>query len=131
MKMGSLRIGLAILAILACGALAVSAARIGLARYAYGSKGARPELDDFERAVRLANNDPDPHLMLAEALGDANRNQETITHCERALSLRPNDQFAWLGLGYLRKRAGNLEGARQAFSQAVSLAPFSGQPHWR
>jgi tetratricopeptide (TPR) repeat protein len=131
MKIRSLWIGLALIAILACGALAVSAARIGLARYAYGSKGAKPELDDFERAVRLAENDPEPHLKLAESLDDANRNQEAIRQCERALSLRPNDQFAWLELGYLRKRAGNLEGARQAFSQAVALAPFYGQPHWR
>jgi tetratricopeptide (TPR) repeat protein len=129
--MGSLRIGLALIAILACGALAISAGRIGLARYAYGSKGAKPELGDFERAVHLAENDPDPHLKLAEALDDANRTQEAIRHCERALSLRPNDQFGWLELGYLRKRAGNLEDARQAFSQAVALAPFYGQPHWR
>lgn len=130
-KLGTARIGLAAIAILLCSVLAVNAARHGLARYAYGSKGAKATIADFERAIRLDDNDPDQQLMLANALGDAQRNQEAIKHCERAVSLRPSDQFYWLELGYLRKLGGDLEGARQAFAQAVTLAPYYGQPHWR
>lgn len=129
--MGNAKIILAAIAILICAALSVSAARHGLARYAYGTKGANPALTDFDRAIRLAGDDPDPELRLAEALSDAKRNQEAIRHCERAVSLRPNDQFSWLELGYLRKLEGDLNGACQADSQAVSLAPFYGQPHWK
>src|SRR5713226_1652977 len=129
--MGIVKVILAAIAILICAALAVSAARHGLARYAYGSKGAHPARADFERAIRLAADDPDPELKLADALSDANGNQEAIRHCERAVSLSPGGYFSWLELGYLRKLAGDLNGACQADSQAVSLAPFYGQPHWK
>jgi len=128
---GIARIVLAAIAILICVALAASAGRHGLARYAYGVKGANPTIADFERAIHLAADDPDPELNLANALADANRNQEAVRHCEHAVALRPGDEFSWLELGYVRRLAGDLEGACQDFSQAVSLAPYYGQPHWK
>lgn len=129
--MRSVRNIFVVVALLIFGGLTVSAARHGLAHYAYGPKGSHASGADFEHAIRLADNDPDPELFLADALYDAKRNQEAVKHCERAVALRPGDYFSWMELGYLRQLAGDLTGACQAHAQAVALAPFYGEPHWR
>jgi tetratricopeptide (TPR) repeat protein len=130
-KAKAARICLAGIAILICSVLAVRAARHGLARYTYEAKTGSPEIEDLNRAIQLNPDDPEPHLLMAEALADANQNEQAIKHCERAIMLRPGDHFSWLELGYLRKISGDLPGACQAFSQAVALAPYYGQSHWK
>jgi len=56
---------------------------------------------------------------------------ESLAEYERAVSLRPSDYVLWQELGRTRDGAGDLQGALEALSKAVSLAPYYAQPRWQ
>ncbi len=64
------------------------------------------------------------HLSMAD--GDA---ESAIASLEQALDLEPGLGQAWSLLGQFRRITDDLEGAEEAFSQAIEVRPVSGRDH--
>lgn len=101
--------------------LAAAHIRDGLARWGSG------DLAGAESAFRaaMAVEPRDAHAManLAAVLDAAGRADEATALLERAVSIRPELFAAWMGLGALRERRGDLVGAQGAYRRAAVLRP--------
>ncbi|HEX8709856.1 MAG TPA: tetratricopeptide repeat protein [Pyrinomonadaceae bacterium] len=88
-------------------------------------------LEQADRAVALAPNDPEAHSARGFVLLNMERPEEALPEYERAAALRPRDYFLWLELGQALDVANDGPGAEAALRQAVSLAPSYAQPRWQ
>lgn len=87
--------------------------------------------DAINVAALLTPNDPEARYARAVMLAGNNDARESLAEYERAVSLRPSDYVLWQELGRARDGAGDLQGALDALSKAVSLAPYYAQPRWQ
>lgn len=76
--------------------------------------------EDIERLRQAALRDPAQAVRLADALVAADRADEAVQACKRALQSRPDDVPLRLALGRALSAAGHLEEAQQALLDAVS-----------
>lgn len=121
---------LAALGFVVCGYGAWSAAYSGASRV-LADQGTRANLlFQTERAVQYAPADAEAHYAQALVLAELGRQPEAVTEFETAVALRPEDYYLWLELGRARDQMDDHAGARQAFSEAVRLAPDYAQPRW-
>lgn len=84
-----------------------------------------------DEATRLAPSDPAAHRARAISLMDAGQLAEAIREYEQAIALRPGHYTLWVELGRARDQADDQQGALEAFTEAVRLAPYYAQPHWQ
>jgi len=74
-------------------------------------------------ALHLGPGNPDVHVLLANAYMSRHRPQDALPHYQAAVQQNPAMVDAWINLGICRARLGDPEGARQAWTKALDLAP--------
>ena len=84
-----------------------------------------------EESSRLAQSDPDAFRARGVAQLSQERPAEAAKEYAHAVTLRPRHYLLWMDLGRARDQADNVEGAIQAFREAVRLAPYFAQPRWQ
>lgn len=77
----------------------------------------------LQRAVRLAPDSPDGHMLLGICLWLSGRRDEAVRELERAVDLDPQSLRAHYNLGAALRLVGRLEEAAQHLEAAVSLDP--------
>lgn len=105
-----------------------SSARAGISRLICGYQG---WVALTNKGADLSPADPAARAAYAVALSRVGEQGEAVRQLERAVALRPRDYHLWLELGRFRERAGDQEGAVEAFREAVRRAPFYAQPRWQ
>ncbi len=110
--------------------IGVSAARQGLSHY-YGDNAFRTGSDvDAVSAIYFQPENPDAykvHGMLFLRNKDYDSAAEAF---EKAIALRKNDFLLWLRLGYSRFKSGDINAARTAYHNGLTLAPRYSQPNY-
>lgn len=94
---------------------------LGVIRARQGNSAEAIRLFGTAAAVDPASNFA--HFNLAKALSDAGREQEALTHHERAVTLAGGHAEAWLNYGRSLRILGRLEAAVAAYGRAVALRP--------
>jgi tetratricopeptide (TPR) repeat protein len=126
-----IRLAVAILTIGFCLFFIQVTARIGfsrlLSRYALISN----SIPAVEQAIRLRPSDPDAHRARAAVFNRLRMPTEATKSLETAVSLRYRDDYLWLELGNSREELGDVDGALEAFDQAVRWAPYYAHPRWQ
>ncbi|MGE0418918.1 MAG: sulfotransferase, partial [Acetobacteraceae bacterium] len=79
----------------------------------------------LERARELRPRSAIVMVRLAAALRVKERHPEALALLEQAVALRPRFAGAWAGLGQTREELGDMDGARDAFREAIRLSPDS------
>ncbi|ARA94733.1 hypothetical protein AWN76_017275 [Rhodothermaceae bacterium RA] len=74
-------------------------------------------------ALHLGPGNPDVHVLLANVYMSQRRPQDALPHYQAAVQQNPAMTDAWINLGICRARLGDPEGARQAWTKALDLAP--------
>jgi tetratricopeptide (TPR) repeat protein len=77
----------------------------------------------FEQAVRLAPNDPQMHLQLADAYASHSRHDEALAELMAALLVAPRDAQVHATVGSVYLDSGRPAAAVHALSRALELAP--------
>ncbi len=126
-----LRIGIAVLAILACLLLIVVSARTGFSRLVGKYALLTYSIPAANEAVSLAPSDPEAHRTLATVFSHLRLFDGAKNELETATSLRPNDDYLWLELGNVKDELGDTEGALAAFNEAVRFAPYYAHTRWQ
>jgi tetratricopeptide (TPR) repeat protein len=108
-----------------------SAATFGFARMIARYSVAQNSLEAANEAVKLRPSDSEAHRARAMVLDTQNLKSEALKEIELAASLRPRDDSLWLEVGNLRDANSDSNGALDAFTNAVSLAPYYGHPRWQ
>ena len=70
-------------------------------------------------AVNLTPKDPEVYRVRARLSSQLHQPDSAKLDLERAVSLRPKDDYLWLELGNLRDELDDTAGAQVAFDQAV------------
>ena len=125
------RFVLSIAGIVACLLIILLSAQTGLSkllgRYAILSG----DLDAANKTVALSPNDPEAHRVRAAALYRQKQVPEAASELERAIALRPRDDYLWLELAMIKDELEDTPGAQLAFNESVRLAPFYAYPRWQ
>jgi len=119
-----------IVALLVLGFLAWTSFSIGFANLYTTRAATTGQLELANSAVKLNPKDPEPHFMRASILVNDDR-AAANTEAAQAVALRPRDYIFWIGLAETRELSNELAGSIDAAREAVRLAPFYSQPHWR
>jgi len=123
--------GISVLAIGFCVFIIYSASKYGfsrlLTRYAV-SVGSMPAANE---AVSLTPKDPEAYRGRARLSSQLHQPYSAELDLERAVSLRPKDDYLWLELGNVRDELDDTGGALAAFDQAVKWAPFYAHTRWQ
>ena len=126
-----LRSVVALLAIVCCLLLMLSAARFGFARLLGKYAVAANSIAHAELAVGLAPADPETHRARARVFNRLHVPVEARRSFEIASSLRYRDDYLWLELGVTRDELGDTPAALAAFDQAVRWAPYYAHTRWQ
>ncbi|GAC1396387.1 MAG: hypothetical protein NVSMB56_11100 [Pyrinomonadaceae bacterium] len=81
-------------------------------------------------AIRVKPADPLGYYARAILLDYIGENKDASEAIEQGIALRPQDFLFWIRLGEAREHAGDFDGARAAYEQAVLLAPGYAKPHF-
>ena len=90
-------------------------------------------MDQLNRAVALAPNDPLPHWRLGELVQKRfppDQLGRAIQEYEKAVSLSPHDYRFWMSLGTALEEYGDPDRAEKALRRSVELAPSYAHPAW-
>ncbi|HEY6118893.1 MAG TPA: tetratricopeptide repeat protein, partial [Pyrinomonadaceae bacterium] len=90
-------------------------------------------MDQLNRAVVLAPNDPLPHWRLGELVQKRfppDQLGRAIQEYEKAVSLSPHDYRFWMSLGTALEEYGDPDRAEKALRRSVELAPSYAYPAW-
>jgi tetratricopeptide (TPR) repeat protein len=124
-------IALAVAGVVGCVCCLWLAGRVGFSRL-YSTYAANTgQLEGADAAIALTPSDPDSHLVRGTLLKGENRLDEAVAEFEQAAALRPLDYVTWLELGIARDQAEDQEGAINALSESVALAPDYAEPRWQ
>jgi tetratricopeptide (TPR) repeat protein len=125
------RIGVSLLGILGCAFCILTSAQFGFSRLLsrYGLNAM--SLPATSAAIRLRPLDADAHRAQAAAFRNFGMFQQARNELEIAASIRPRDDYLWLELADTRDELGDVDGALNAFDQAVANAPFYAHPRWQ
>jgi protein O-mannosyl-transferase len=85
--------------------------------------------DEFQESVRINPNYAKSQICLGKALGEKNRFNEAIIHCQRALELEPDNGLAWFNCGLAFLNTGELEKTIGHLERAVQCEPNNAQYH--
>jgi hypothetical protein len=88
-------------------------------------------IDAADKIVALAPSDPESHRVRAAVLYRFKRAPDAARELERAVSLRPRDDYLWLELAMIRDELQDSAGALTAFNESVRLAPYYAYPRWQ
>lgn len=105
----------------AAGSAAVRAFCSGLEKDAAGDQAGA--LEDFERAVALQPEMPEPHLMLGIAYADRQDHARAIREYDLYIAATPGNPAAWSNRAVAHLELGNLQAARADIDRAAQLAP--------
>jgi len=122
---------IAVIAILACLAVAWTSAHIALSRLLAKYATIVNSVPAAQQAIVLTPADPEAHRALASALRHEDQLQAAAKENEIAVSLRPRDDLLWLDLGTIKDELDDSQGALLAFNESVRTAPFYGHPRWQ
>ena len=78
---------------------------------------------DGQEAVRLAPDNPDPHMVLGRAYFAGGEEEKAVAEYEKALKLNPKIGEAYLALGQIRFFQQRYPQAEEYFQQAIRLSP--------
>jgi len=125
------RVTVAVIGLFVCVWMTVGAANVGVSRFLsdYGLKANVPVAAD--RAVSFGPYDPQVRTARATLLSNAGEFASAAKELERAITIRPRDNFLWVELGLMRDLAGDAQGAITAFKKATQLAPYYARPRWQ
>src|ERR1043166_4312558 len=107
------------------------AARYGFSRLLSRYGVIAMSLPATSEAIRLAPLDADAYRAQATVFSKLQMYGEARRELERAVSLRPHDDYLWLELGMTRDEVDDTQGALTAFDRAVENAPFYAHTHWQ
>ncbi len=101
---------------------------------ARGLLAAREEDDEaaaraFARALEKGGEDALTHALLARALGALRREEEALSHFDRAIALDPALAFAHARRATLHQARGDFEAAEADFRKAIELEPTNGETY--
>jgi serine/threonine-protein kinase len=85
---------------------------------------------EFQRAIALDPDLPDPHHWYSHLLTALGRKDESLSESRRALALSPLDPQLAAHLGWHHLMAGEYERADTALSRAVALNPTDPEAHY-
>jgi tetratricopeptide (TPR) repeat protein len=88
-------------------------------------------LEAADTSVALASSDPEAHRVRAAVLYQLKQVPEAAKELERAIALRPHDDYLWLELALIKDELEDPAGANLAFNESVRLAPFYAYPRWQ
>ncbi len=126
-----IRIIVSFLAIVGLSALIWTSARFGFSRLLTKYSLAANLPAAATEAVRLTPADPEAHRTLATVLSKLRLYSFAEGEQERAVSLRPLDDYLWLELGNIKEELDDQNGALFSFNEAVSRAPYYAHTHWQ
>jgi hypothetical protein len=84
-----------------------------------------------DESTRLAPSDPEAFRGRAVAQLMQERPDEAAREYAHSVALRPRHYLLWMDLGRARDQADDVDGAINAFREAVRLAPYFAQPRWQ
>jgi len=125
------RILVVVLGLFFCYRLIIGSARSGYSRLYTFAAILSQQLEPADRAVELAEKDPEAHYTRALNLVNLNRLPEAVQELQMAIDLRPHHYYEWLDLGVTLDRLGDQVKAEAALKESMSLAPSFAQPHWQ
>ena len=125
------RVLIAIFGLVSCCGLLWYCARIGYARTLAKVAAITGNSPTADLAVTLSPADAETHFARGQALQQSQQYDAVTNELTRAVQLRPRDYYLWLELGLARDQNQDQEGALRAFRQAVDLAPFYANGHWK
>jgi tetratricopeptide (TPR) repeat protein len=109
-------------------------ARADAARRRFKANAARDDLDDARhwalRAVELAPDDPNSHLVLARVERAAGNLDAERAAIERAVEVAPDRAATYRRLADCCERLGDGEAALAAYERAIFLQPDYWEPYW-
>ena len=93
---------------------------------AYGDQGDPAKaIEEYREAIRLSDEFPQTHYNLAGALLGLHREEEAMAELRRAVTIDPRFHHAWIRLGVLLMRRGNMTQAAEAFDHARQAYPYA------
>lgn len=125
-----LRLPVALFSILVCLVGIWFTARVGYARLMVRYASLTGSLVVSAKAVGMTPLDAQAHSVRAAILYNARLLPEAAEELERAVSLRPRDDYLWLQLGMIRDELKQTD-ALLAFDESVRLAPYYAHPQWQ
>ncbi len=126
-----MRLLLVVIAVGLCVWTIIAAASFGASRFLTRSALALQNLAVAQTAVQLAPTDAQAYRANAALLSQMDATAESVIAVEQAIALRPSDYSLWLGLGLLRDKVGDTQGALAALDEAVRRAPYYAHPRWQ
>lgn len=78
-------------------------------------------IDAFSEVIRIAPDDFQSNLNVAQALLEMEKWEEAIPYYEKAVELNPESQIAWNNLGVCYVRTGQTQKGQEAFDKAEAL----------
>ena len=126
-----LRLAVSLLVILGCVFAIWITGQAGFSRLLGKYAALTGSLEAADRAVELSPSDPQSHRVRATILYHRQQLPDAASELERAISLRPGDDYLWLELGIIRDELEDSAGALIAFDEAVRLAPYYAIPRWQ
>ncbi len=88
-----------------------------------------PQRKLAEDAVHANPADATPHLRLARLLYDSGAYSAAVQEFDKAVALAPGDVSALIDLGNASQAGGDILHSKQAFAQALQLAPENAEAH--
>jgi len=125
------RLLIAIVGLVICGGLVWYCARVGFARTLAKVAVITGNSPTADLAVTWSPSDAETHFTRGQVLQQSQQYNDVASELARAVQLRPRDYYLWLELGLARDQNQDQEGALRAFRQAVELAPFYANGHWK
>ncbi len=84
----------------------------------------------LEESLRSNPNDPEPHVLLGEALSRSDKLADAAAQFQAAVQLRPSDADAQEGLGMVLTDLGRIAEARPHLLEAIRLRPGDPDSHY-
>ena len=125
------RFAVSLIGILACLVSIWITGRAGLSKRLGNYAVFSGNLEAANTSVSLAPTDPEAHRVRAAFLYRSGQPQEAARELERAVSLRPRDDYLWLELAIIRDELKDSAGAMSAFNESIRLAPFYALQRWQ
>ena len=125
------RFVVSIVAIVVCLVIIWINAQAGLSRLLGKYAILNANLEAADASVSLAPSDPEAHRVRAAVLYRLTQVPEAAKELERAIALRPHDDYLWLELAMIKDELEDRAGADLAFNKSVQLAPYYAYPRWQ
>lgn len=82
-----------------------------------------------QQAISLAPSSSDAYKIRGILFLQNENYSQSLENFEKAASLRENDYYLWVNVGYLRYKTNDFDSALQAYQKSLKLAPNYAQPN--